>query len=58
MRAPSAVNLISLARRTIQTKDIWGSRQGIGAIKTIEPVRALVHRLESEYRGAKAALAA
>jgi nitronate monooxygenase len=39
-------------------KDIWGSGQGIGAIKTIEPVSALVDRLESEYRGAKAALAA
>jgi nitronate monooxygenase len=39
-------------------KDIWGSGQGIGGIKTIEPVSALVDRLESEYRGAKAALAA
>jgi nitronate monooxygenase len=39
-------------------KDIWGSGQGIGAIKTIEPVSALVDRLEREYREAKAALAA
>jgi nitronate monooxygenase len=39
-------------------KDIWGSGQGIGAIKTIEPVSSFVDRLESEYRGARAALAA
>lgn len=39
-------------------RDIWGSGQGIGAIKAIEPVAALVDRLEREYRTTGAALAA
>jgi nitronate monooxygenase len=34
-------------------KEIWGSGQGIGAIKAIEPVSTLVDRLEAEYRAAK-----
>jgi len=38
-------------------KDIWGSGQGIGAVKAIEPVAALVDRLETEYRQARARLA-
>jgi len=38
-------------------KDIWGSGQGIGAVKAIEPVSALVDRLEREYRAARARLA-
>ncbi|KQV84050.1 nitronate monooxygenase family protein [Rhizobium sp. Root1220] len=37
-------------------KDIWGSGQGIGAIKSIERVGALVDRLEDEYRAARARL--
>ena len=37
-------------------KDIWGSGQGIGAVKAIEPVAAQVDRLETEYRAARAAL--
>jgi nitronate monooxygenase len=39
-------------------KDVWGSGQRIGAIKMVEPVSSFVNRLESEYRGARAALAA
>lgn len=39
-------------------KDIWGSGQGIGAIKGIGPVSEFVDRLEREYFAAKAALAA
>lgn len=35
-------------------KDIWGCGQGIGVIKSVQPVSALVDRLESEYRAAKA----
>ncbi len=31
-------------------KDIWGSGQGIGAIQNVEPVEAVVSRLETEYR--------
>lgn len=37
-------------------KDIWGSGQGIGAIKAIEPVATQVDRLEAQYRAARAAL--
>ncbi|OWV74753.1 2-nitropropane dioxygenase [Rhizobium sp. R634] len=37
-------------------KDIWGSGQGIGAIKAVEPVAKLVDRLETEYRAARARL--
>ncbi|AJC77795.1 2-nitropropane dioxygenase protein [Rhizobium etli bv. phaseoli str. IE4803] len=38
-------------------KDIWGSGQGIGAVKAVEPVAKLVDRLEAEYRAARARLA-
>ncbi|EJK82902.1 nitronate monooxygenase [Rhizobium rhizogenes] len=38
-------------------KDIWGSGQGIGAVKAVEPVAALVDRLEAEYRQARIRLA-
>jgi nitronate monooxygenase len=34
-------------------KEIWGSGQGIGAVKAIEPVLTLVDRLDAEYRAAK-----
>lgn len=35
-------------------KDIWGSGQGIAAVKAIEPVETLITRLEAEYHAAKA----
>ncbi|PDV89378.1 nitronate monooxygenase [Rhizobium sp. H4] len=38
-------------------KDIWGSGQGIGAVKAVEPVAKLVDRLEAEYKAARARLA-
>ena len=38
-------------------KDIWGSGQGIGAVKAIDSVEAMVARLEREYTEAKARLA-
>ncbi|ASR08041.1 nitronate monooxygenase [Rhizobium leguminosarum bv. viciae] len=38
-------------------KDIWGSGQGISAIKAVEPVANLVDRLAAEYRAARARLA-
>ena len=38
-------------------KDIWGCGQGIGAVKAVEPVAALVDRLEAEYGVARARLA-
>ena len=37
-------------------KDIWGSGQGIGAVKSITSVAEMVDRLEAEYRAAKASL--
>lgn len=37
-------------------KDIWGSGQGIGAVKEVSTVEAMVTRLETEYRAAKASL--
>ena len=39
-------------------KDIWGCGQGIGAVKAIGSVEALVARLEREYRAARARLLA
>lgn len=35
-------------------KDIWGAGQGVGAVKAVEPVSALVDRLAGEYAAAKA----
>lgn len=35
---------------------IWGSGQGIGAVKAVEPVSDLVGRLEQEYNAARAAI--
>lgn len=37
-------------------KEIWGSGQGIGVVKQVEPVAAQVDRLEAEYKAARAAL--
>jgi nitronate monooxygenase len=37
-------------------KDIWGSGQGIGAVKDVVSVAEMVDRLEAEYRAAKDAL--
>ncbi len=39
-------------------KDIWGSGQGVGAIKEVVPTAELVARLVREYEAAKAKLAA
>lgn len=39
-------------------KDIWGSGQGIGAIKAVESVETRVARFEAEYGEAAAALSA
>ena len=37
-------------------KDIWGSGQGIGTVKSVGPVEGMVTRLEREYAAAKTAL--
>lgn len=39
-------------------KTIWGSGQGIGAIKSVGPAAAIVDRMEAEYHAAGKALAA
>lgn len=39
-------------------KDIWGSGQGIGAVKEIRPVADFVDQLEEEYRSARKAVCA
>ena len=36
--------------------DIWGSGQGIGAVKAVKTVAEFVDQLEAEYRAAKASL--
>ncbi|MEC8545611.1 MAG: nitronate monooxygenase family protein, partial [Pseudomonadota bacterium] len=38
--------------KTKAWKDIWGSGQGLGGIQDVEPVEAVVSRLETEYRTA------
>lgn len=37
-------------------KDIWGAGQGIGSVKSVDPVAALVDRLAGEYAEARRAL--
>jgi len=39
-------------------KDIWGSGQGIGAVKAVVPVAEMVDRLEREYLAARKRIAA
>jgi nitronate monooxygenase len=39
-------------------KDIWGSGQGIGAVKAVRSVAERVARLEQQYKAAASALAA
>jgi nitronate monooxygenase len=39
-------------------KDIWGSGQGVGAVKAVESVGDFVERLASEYQSAKESLLA
>ena len=34
-------------------KDIWGSGQGIGAVKRVVPARELIERLRTEYEAAR-----
>ncbi|MDO9313789.1 MAG: nitronate monooxygenase family protein [Burkholderiaceae bacterium] len=52
---PSTMNFGADAAKA--WKDIWGSGQGIGAVKQVQPVRQLVARLQAEYVQARARLA-
>jgi nitronate monooxygenase len=54
---PSKMDFEQATTGTKAWKDIWGSGQGISAIKAVEPVASLVDRLEREYRAARARLA-
>lgn len=52
---PSAMNFGSGGNTGSKAwKDIWGSGQGIGAIKEIRPAADFVKKLKEEYRAAKA----
>ncbi|HEY0124981.1 MAG TPA: nitronate monooxygenase family protein [Rhizobium sp.] len=54
---PSKMDFETVTTGAKAWKDIWGSGQGIGAVKAVEPVAALVDRLEAEYRQARTRLA-
>ncbi|KUO56123.1 MAG: 2-nitropropane dioxygenase [Sphingomonadales bacterium BRH_c3] len=56
---PSKMNFGSGGNTKVKAwKDIWGSGQGVGAIKSIDSVEDLVARFEREYHAAKAELEA
>ena len=56
---PSAMNFGSGGNTEAKAwKDIWGSGQGIGMVKSVESVAQRVDRLEAEYHAAIAALSA
>ncbi|MEX0371641.1 MAG: NAD(P)H-dependent flavin oxidoreductase [Tateyamaria sp.] len=54
----SSMNFASGSSKPKAWKTIWGSGQGIGAVKSVEPARAIVDRMASEYAAAGARLAA
>jgi nitronate monooxygenase len=53
---PSRMNFASDSTKA--WKDIWGSGQGIGAVREVLPAAALIGRLAREYHAARARLAA
>ena len=53
---PSKMDFSSGSSKPKSWKEIWGSGQGINAIKEIVPTAALVDRLEREYMAARARL--
>ena len=56
---PSAMNFGSGGNTEAKAwKDIWGSGQGIGAVKAVDSVEHRVAKLEAEYNTARAELAA
>ena len=52
---PSTMNFGADAAKA--WKDIWGSGQGIGAVKQVQPVSELVARLRAEYAQARSQMA-
>ena len=55
---PTKMNFDGAASGAKAWKDIWGSGQGIGAVKEVMPVAKLVDKLASEYEAARKELAA
>ncbi len=55
---PSKMNFATGAERRKVWKDIWGSGQGVGAVKSILPAAELVDRLAREYHAARARIGA
>ncbi|WP_420411171.1 NAD(P)H-dependent flavin oxidoreductase [Roseibium sp.] len=49
----SSMNFGSGSSKAKAWKEIWGSGQGIGALKSIVPAGQVVDRIEQEYRDAK-----
>ena len=55
---PSKMNFDGAATGAKAWKDIWGSGQGIGAVKSVRPVAELVGDLAAQYEAARTKLAA
>lgn len=56
---PSTMNFGSGGNQKAKAwRDIWGSGQGIGSVRAVTPVAALVDRLDREYRAARDRIAA
>lgn len=55
---PASMNFSSGSSKPKAWKTIWGSGQGIGAIKSVTPAQALVDRIADEYTAAGSRLAA
>ncbi|MEX0286678.1 MAG: NAD(P)H-dependent flavin oxidoreductase [Paracoccaceae bacterium] len=55
---PTSMNFSDGSSKPKAWKTIWGSGQGIGAVKSVGPASVLVDRIADEYASAGAALAA
>ncbi|NHU42666.1 MULTISPECIES: NAD(P)H-dependent flavin oxidoreductase [Rhodococcus] len=55
---PSAMSFRDGTAKTKAWRDIWGSGQGIGTVRSVQPTAELVDRLVSEYAAAKSYLLA
>lgn len=55
---PSKMNFGSGGNQKVKAwRDIWGSGQGIGAVRAVTPVADYVDRLDTEYHAARARMA-
>ena len=52
----SAMNFAGGSSKPKAWKEIWGSGQGVGAVKAVVPARVLIERLKSEYAAARSRL--